>query len=526
MTQIKTRIPVGKVLLVVLAVALVSVLAVVLHGGLGQPSEPTSYTIADATGDWGYPSPYTHYSRGPGYIRMSFIFETLVWKDDSGFVPALARNWTYIEEENAYIFELRNDVTWHDGTRFTADDVVFTFNYTKDHPFQWVDSSLVELAEAIDEYTVKLYLSQLHAAFLQDVAGTQPILPEHIWRNVAEPEKFTDARAVIGTGPYTLADYSRDHGSYLYRAYDDYYLGKPSVDEIKFVKIAAEMIPAALKEGSVNAGAVPPEIVSELEETGLTVITAPYAWNAKLIINHRKEPLSAKEFRQALAYAINRTALLQITQRGHALAGSPGMMPPTSDWYYPDTPQYAYNPARARELLEGLNYTLQNGYFTKNGEGLEIELIAAADFEEVGRFVKDQLEAVGIKIEFSTLEAKTVDAKVEAWDFDLSIYGHGGLYEPSFLNKVITGESFNSARYHSNEVLNQLLRAQLTEMDAGKRKELVWQIQEIYAEDLPALTLYYPNWYWAHDGSVELFYTRDGIAIGIPLPLNRLAFVK
>jgi peptide/nickel transport system substrate-binding protein len=298
------------------------------------------------------------------------------------------------------------------------------------------------------------------------------------------------------------------------------------MDELKFVKISEAMIPSALEQGLVNAGDVPPEIISELEEAGLTILTAPYAWNAKLMINHQKEPLSSKQFRQALAYAINRTALVEITQMGHALAGSPGMIPPTSSWYNPNTPQYEYDPVRAKQLLEGLNYTLENGYFTKGGEELKLELIAEADFKEVGQFVKNQLEAVGIKIEFSTLEAKTVDARVEAWDFDLSIYGHGGLYEPSVLHTVIVEEGFNSARYHSNETLNQLLEAQLSEMDAGVRKELVWQIQEIYAEDLPALTLYYPNWYWAHDGSVPLYYTMDGIASGIPVPLNRMSFVK
>ena len=526
MPQLKTRMPFRKALLILLPLALVCCLLVIFYGGREQPSESISYTIADSTGDWGYPSPYTHYSRGPGYVRMSFIFETLVWKDDSSFVPALAKDWEYVEEENAYIFELRDDVTWHDGTNFTAGDVVFTFEYTKQHSYQWVDSSLVESAEAIDEYTVKLYLSQPYAPFFQSVAGTQPIIPKHIWQNVTEPENFTNEQAVIGTGPYTLADYSQEHGTYLYKAYSDYYLGKPAVDELKFVKINAAMIPSALEQGLVSAGGVPPEIISELEEAGLTIITAPYAWNAKLMINHQKEPLSSKQFRQALAYAINRTALVEITQRGHALAGSPGMVPPTSDWYYPGTPQYEYDPARAKQLLEGLNYTLENDYFTKDGEELELELIAAAEFEEVGQFVKDQLEAVGIKIDFSTLEAKTVDARVEAWDFDLSIYGHGGLYEPSILNKVIVGKGFNSARYDSNQTLNQLLEAQLSEMDAEERKELVWQIQEIYAEDLPALTLYYPNWYWAHDGSIDLFYTKDGIAIGIPIPLNRLAFVR
>jgi peptide/nickel transport system substrate-binding protein len=470
-----------------LLIPIVIVSLLILPSCTAGTPESSSYTIADSTGDWGYPSPYAHYSRGPGYTRMSFIFETLAWKDASGFVPQLAEEWEYAEEENAYIFKLRNDVTWHDGTQFTADDVVFTFNYTQQHPYQWVDSSIVKSAEAIDEYTVKLYLNKPYAPFFQDVAGSQPIMPRHIWEDIEEPEKFVAPEAVIGTGPYTLADYSKEHGTYLYKAYNDYYLGKPLVDEIKFVKISAEMIPAALKEGSASAGDVPPEVVSEMEKAGLAVITAPVAWNAKMMINHQKEPLSSKQFRQALAYAIDREALVQITQRGHAIAGSPGMMPPTSDWYNPDTPQYKY---------------------------------------EVGQFIKQQLEEAGIKIVFRTMEAKTVDARVGAWDFDLSIYGHGGLYEPSFLKRVIMDEDFNSARYTSNETLNQLLEAQLSEMDAEKREDLIFQIQEIYAEDLPALTLYYPKWYWAHDSTVSLFYTKDGLAFGVPIPLNRMSFVK
>jgi len=79
------------------------------------PSAVVTYTISDPTGDWGYPSPYLRYSRGPGHIRMSFIFDTLVWKDASGFIPALAEDWEYIEADNAYLFRLQHGVTWHDG---------------------------------------------------------------------------------------------------------------------------------------------------------------------------------------------------------------------------------------------------------------------------------------------------------------------------------------------------------------------------------------------------------------------------
>jgi len=460
---------------------------------------------------------------------MSFIFETLVWKDASDFIPQLAKEWEYVAEENAYIFKLRNDVTWHDGENFTAEDVIFTIDYVKAHPNPFVTligPSGIREAVVIDDYTVKLYLEQPYAPFLHDIAGTLAIIPKHIWEGIDDPKSLTGPEAVIGTGPYTLADYSKEHGTYLYKAYDDYYLGRPFVDELRFIKISAEMIPAALKEGSVSAGDIPPEVVSEMEKAGLTIITAPVAWNAKMIINHKQDPLSSKQFRQALAYAIDRETLVQITQRGHGIAGSPGMVPPTSDWYNPDTPQYEYDPAKTRGLLEELGYELEDGYFTKNDKVLELELLATAQFKEVGQFVKQQLEQLGIKIDFKTMEAKTVDAKVEAWDFDLSVYGHGGLYEPSILKRVIMDEGFNSARYTSNEELNQLIKAQLGEMNPEKRKDMVFQIQEVYAQDLPALTLYYPKWYWAHDGNVNLFYTKDGMASGIPIPLNRMAFVK
>jgi peptide/nickel transport system substrate-binding protein len=514
-----------KVIIILLAITLL-LLPACNNETAPASSQIDSYTIADSTGDWGYPSPYAHYSRGPGYIRMSFIFETLVWKNATEFVPQLAYERSYSEEENSYTFKLRQDVKWHDGADFTAEDVVFTYNYTEEHPYQWVDNGIVDSVQALDEHTVKLYLSQPYAPFFQDVAGAQPILPKHIWENVAVPEEFLTPEAVIGTGPYMLADYSKEHGTYLYKANDSYYLGQPAVKEVRFVKVAAEMTPAALKAGSVNAASIPAEVVDDINAAGLTVITSPPSWNGKLTINHQREPFSSKEFRQALAYAIDREALVQVVFRGNAVAGSPGMMPPTSVWYNPDTPQYQYDPDRAKQLIEGLGYNrLDNGYFARDGQLLKLSLIAAADYKDLGQFITQQLEQVGIDVDFQTLEAKTVDARVGAWDFDLSIYGHGGIFDPSILERTTLGEWFNSARYTADAELTRLLRAQLTEMDPAKRKDMVFQIQELYAEDLPALTLYYPKWYWAHDGSLPLYYTMDGVSIGIPLPLNRMCFV-
>jgi peptide/nickel transport system substrate-binding protein len=500
-------------------------------GGCSSPT-PTeiTYTIADPTGDWGYPSPYLRYSRGPGYIRGSLCFDTLVWKDADGFVPALARDWEYIEEENAYIFYLRDDVTWHDGEMFTAEDVAFTVEYMKTHPDPFVTiigPTGVNSTEIIATYTIKMYLEQPYAPFINDVAGVLQILPQHIWQDVDDPSSFTGPEAVIGTGPYQLGDYNKELGTYLYEAYDDYYLGEPAVDRIIFDKVSEEMAAAALEQGSVDAATIQPELVEDMKEAGFTVLCSDHGWNAKLMINYQKEPFSNVDFRRALAYAIDRDALVEITQRGYGVAGSPGMMPPDSSWYNPDMDDmYLYNPAYAIELLEGLGYTYAGGVMMESGDQLKVSLMTAASFDEVGQFIKDALEDIGIAVDFQIMEGSTVDTKVQAWDFDLSIYGHGGLYEPSVLGWVITGNSFNSARYTSNESLNQLLDDQLHEMDATKRLDIVQQIQQIYADEVPALTLYYPDSYWAHDGHVDMFYTSGGVASGIPIAINKLAFME
>jgi peptide/nickel transport system substrate-binding protein len=520
----KVKALISKAAAIILAASLLLLPACDAQGGTSD-YKIASYTIADSTGDWGYPSPYAHYSRGPGYVRMQFIFETLVWKDEDEFVPQLATEWQYNESDNSYTFELREDVKWHDGTAFTADDVVFTFNYVKEHPYQWVDNSIVESVEALDTYTVKLYLSQPYAPFFQDVAGSQPILPKHIWEDVTEPGQFQQAEAAIGTGPYKLADYNKEQGTYLYTANDDYYLGTPLAGEIKFVKISAEMTMAALEDGTVNAAAVTAEMTEGLQAQDFTIIEAPVSWNAKLTINHRIEPYSSKEFRQTLAYAIDREALVDIVLRGEAVPGSPGIVPPTSVWYNPDTPQFEYNTAKAIELLGGLGYQLVDGVMTKDGEPLVLNMIGAVDYKDLGQFIVQQLALIGIQVDFQTMEGKTVDSKVEAWDFELSLYGHGGLYEPSFLINCITGEGFNSARYHEDAELTGLLEQELAEMDTAARESLVMQIQALYAEDMPAITLYYPKSYWAHDGSLDLSFTMDGISIGVPIPLNRMCFV-
>jgi len=502
-----------------LALALLALLAIGPAGVAGY--EVAEYTIADATGDWGFPSPYAHYSRGPGYVRMSFIFDTLVWKDDEGYLPALAEGWEYLEAENAYSFELQEGVTWHDGEPFTAEDVVFTVEYIQDHPYQWVDSSIIESAEAGGDYTVKLYLTEPYAPFMDLVACTLPILPQHIWEGVSDPEGARDDEALVGTGPFRLADYNKAQGTYLFEAYDGYYMGAPKVGRILFVKISDQTAPAALRQGSAAAASVPPEAVSSLEGAGLEIIEGAFDWNAKLMINHQKEPFSDPKFRRALAHAIDREALVEIVLRGEGLAGSPGMVPPDSDWYNPAVEAYEYDPELARGMIEDLGHS-----------GTEVEVLVAErgivgwPGSRAAELIEEQLEEAGLEVTLRSLDGATLDTLVMAWDFDLALLGHGGLgADPDYLRRMTLDETLNSVRYREDDRLTALLEDQRTETAGDDRAEMIAEAQVLYAEALPALTLYYPRWYWAHNGEVALYFTRGGISIGVPIPLNKMAFL-
>lgn len=478
------------------------------------------YTVADTTGDWGYPSPYAHYSRGPGYTRMSFLFDTLVWKDDAGYVPALAERWE-MEGDDVYIFHLRDGVTWHDGEPFNADDVVFTVEYTKDHPYQWVDSAIIERAEALDDLTVKLTLSAPYAPFLDQVGGTLPILPEHIWSEVDDPVNYREQDALVGTGPYTLKveDYNMAQGTYRYVAYDGYYLGSPKVEELLFVKISAPNAAAELLQGRVNMASIEPEMIGQLEGSFEILSVPAHWWNYKLMINHQKEPLSDKRFRQALAYAIDREKLVEIAGRGYGLAGSPGFIPSDNDWYNPEMDDYyPHDPAEAEELLADMGY---------DGRKIEV-LIKGGDTtaERIGELIEADLLAVGINVDLRTMESKAVDSKVGEWDFDLAVSGHGGVIgDPNFLAGNTLDDDFNSARYRDNPELTALLEEQVKETDEDSRREMIDEAQVLYAEDVPALTLFYTESFVAHDGQVDLYYTHNGMALGIPIALNKLSFV-
>lgn len=497
-------------------------------------SEPAVFTIADTAGDWGFPSPFLHYQRGPGYIRMSLLFDTLAWKDEKGFVPALAERWEISGDGLTYRFMLRQNVKWHDGKPFTPEDVVFTFNYLKQQGYPWSPISMVNRVEVGGEREVRIVLAKPYAPFLDNIAATIPILPKHIWQDVKDPRQFNKPEALIGTGPYQLTDYNREQGSYRYTAFAGYYGGKPKFSELRFVKMSPETAVAGLRQKQVDMIQAPPDMVEKLKQEGFSVAVGKYDWVAKLLINHRKAPFDNADFRQALALAIDRTALVEVTLRGHGKAGNPGLLAQDNPWYN-SAPTLPHDLAKSAALLKKIGYNRSGAYWEKDGSVLTVEMLVSpggigvpgSPQERQGEFIKAQLEKAGIKVVMRALDAKTIDSRAAEWNFDLALTGHGGIGgDPQVLARMITGDSFLSARWTSNQELTQLLSAQTTALEPEKRKQLIFRVQELYAADMPAIPLYYPTWYYAHNNRAAVYFTFQGVANGVPQPFNKLQFIN
>ncbi len=493
-----------------------------------QQGEGQTYIIGDNQGDWGYPTPFLAYSRGPGYVRSSYLFDTLVWKDDQGFVPALAEEWEYHNEDFSYTFRLREDVKWHDGSSFSAEDVVFSYQYLKEQPYHWADLSSVEEVSKQGENIVKIRLKEPDAAFLNNVAGVVHIIPKHIWESVEDPAEFSDPEAVIGTGPYKLQDYQREKGYYRYSAFEDYYAGTPVFKELLMVKVSDAQM--AIQRGDVNFMQVQPEAVSQLEERDLLLISGNHDWNLKLMFNHQEEPFSQEEFRHALAHAIDLENLVERALRGHGLPGSPGLISPDSYWFNSELPDYSYDPGKAEKIFRDLGYEKKDStLYGPEEEELSFELIVYEDYAREAEILKGFLEQAGIKTVVRSMEQSVVDTRVQNWDFDLAINGHGGVGgDPAGVPRFMVGQErpHINARYNEDPVLKEKAKAQRREEDEEKRMQLVYEMQKSFAEALPATTLYYPTWYYAHDGKVDWFFTHDGIGAGTPIPLNKLALLE
>ena len=353
-------------------------------------------------GDFGFPSVYTISPKGQGYMTLSYIFDTLMWKDESGLIPYLAEDYSVSEDGLTYTFQLRKGVSFTDGTPFTAEDVKFTFDYMKEHPYKWVSVSMVEEASVVDEHTVEIKLNKTYNPFLSDVAGSLPILPKHIWENVTEPETFTEPEAAISTGPFILENYDSAAGTYTLKANEDYFYGDVQIDKLVIANVSGGDSKEALLSGEIAAA---PNIsykaaMSLKDSPEYTVLEGPGLSVTRLYFNFDEEAMAVKEIRQAMYHAVNLDEIVEKAYGGAGYPGSAGHVQPGTPWYNPDVRQYAYDVETAKKMLSEAGAADSNGdgILEYNGEEMSYTLTFTENDEKLAELLVSYMKAVGIEL--------------------------------------------------------------------------------------------------------------------------------
>ncbi len=438
-------------------------------------------------GDWGYPSPYTHYSRGPGSYKMRLIFDSMLERGEEDLIPWLAESWDIDESGTDYTFHIREGVKWQDGEDMTTEDIKFSFEYYKKHApvsdgLALVQNDYIKEINIIDDYTINFTVDSPNATLLEKF-GSARILPKHIWENVDDPTKFDTPEAVIGCGPYKLTEYNKEQGAYEFQAFEDYWGYKPAAEKIRFIPVSDEIL--AFENGDIDIVEVTPEILDKYEnDAQYKVIENPAFWGYKIILNMESRPeFKDKDLRQAMAYSIDQDELIEKVARGAGKKASPGYLPLEHSMYNSNVKKYDFDLEKAKGLLKGKEY--------------EISLLTGNSNTEVriGELIKLNFEKIGIKLNITSVDTKSRDAAIKSGDYELVLNGHGGWGNDADILRERYNSEFRETPAYVNEQIDKLSNDQLRATDLEKRKEIIFELQEVIAEEIPIITIYNTSGY-------------------------------
>lgn len=502
--------------------------------------------------DVNFPSPFS-YGGGVGYVQASYVYDTLLWKDAGGdYRPWLASDYQRSDDGTRYTFQLREGVTWSDGEPFTADDVVFTFDYLDAHRDQVAPTvislpaaGVVKQVSALDPLTVEFRLASPDWTFEQFTgAGAVLIMPQHVWEPIKDPGQQSDTALLVGTGPYTLESMEVGTGAYLYTAREDYFLGSPHVTRIEH-RPAEDALTALLAGELDQAGGVgpgtglrPQALQPFTDHDEFTVLDAPDGQIVTALYFNLAEggALADATFRQACAKAIDRQALVQNLFEGKGVAGNPGLIPPGHP-LHTEVEQYAFDRAEAERMLDEAGYRrpAADGPRTDpDGAELAFELLVsqAQQMPPVELVVAD-LAAIGVQATVVSVDLATFGQRRNAGKTELSVTTFGGTAtdeQPDGLGKVYasTARALQRAQGYANDEVDSLLTKQRRILDPAKRTRIASRIQQLVAEDLPVIPLFYPPLTTiVRDAALQgCYYTTGGVGGLVPSINNKALFIS
>lgn len=433
-----------------------------------------------------------------GGILRSHVYDTLVWNDENlAPQPALATSWEAADDQLSWTFQLREGVTFHHGTPFTALDVVHNFERILGEDFgspAQTAFSFVNGAEAVDDYTVKITLGSPNVDFpllLGDPINTFFIAPhDRTWEELAVQPS--------GTGPFQLTEYLPGESATLTRNDSYWQEGSPYLDGLQFLYMpeAATQV-AALTSGTIDLiWQLTTDSVDALAgASGVVVEEVPGGGYQPIVMRLDQEPFTDVRVRQAFKYATNREGMVGVVLRGRGVLGNDQPLPPGHP-FAADLSPYPYDPEKAKALLaeagypDGLDVTL---YTADLRPGMVASAVA---FQEMAK-------ESGINVQIEQVPGSSYWS--EHWMQSALTVSNWGLF-PS-------ADTILSLAYYSTGVWNEsglqnaeldgLIEAGRAETDPAKRQEIYTQIQQIIQEEGGTIVPYFSPQFYARRSNVH-----------------------
>ncbi|KXF75374.1 peptide ABC transporter substrate-binding protein [Paramesorhizobium deserti] len=417
--------------------------------------------------------------------------------------PSLAESWDVSEDGKTYTFKLRSGVTFHDGSPFNAEAVKFNFDRMLDEKHPYHDTgpfplafffSSVEKVTALDDLTVEFKLSEPYAPFLSNLAYPTGLI---VSPAAVEQHGKDFGRHPSGTGAFKFEEWQANSRVVVTRN-EDYWDGAPPLEAIIYRPItdANTRIAEMLSGGLDVMVEVPPDSLQQFRDDPAFTVheqIGPHLWF--LILNTKEGPFADKKIRQAVNHAVNKKVLVENVLQGTAEVAA-GPTPPAFAWAYnEDIEPYAYDPDRAKQLLEEAGYDGKEltFYVTEGGSGM-------LDPVAMGTAIQADLKAVGMPTKIETYEWNTFLGKVNP-----GLEGKADMAEMAWMTNdpdtlpflTLRTEAFPdkggfNSGYYSNEKVDELLSQARAANSQEKRAELYKEMQTIVHEDAP--WLFVANW--------------------------------
>ena len=437
-----------------------------------------------------------------------FVFDSLIERDNATleFKPKMAKSWEVSDDQLTYTFHLRDDIKWHDGKPFTADDVLYTFQKIMDEkvdaPHMRVYYKDVKTVEKLDDYTVRFTYALPYFKALEFVGGI-PIIPKHVFDDGKDFNSHPAGRAPIGNGPYKFVKW--DTGSQIVLERDENYWDKSKFPDIR--RIVFRIIPddivafQRLKKGDLDMDSLnPKQWVKQSNTPAFEKLFAKHEYYTPAYRyvgwNLRRPYFQDRKVREALARLINREGILKNLEYGL------GKLTTGPFWifgyeYDKSLPQIPFDPAGAKKLLDEAGWIDHDGDGIRDKDGVKFSfkflLPSGAEFyQNLATIMKKDFAEAGIEVEIQTMEwavfvqnlnSRNFDAVSLAWSFGLD----QDPYQVWHSSQAEKGSNF--VGFQNGEADKIMEEARQT-FDKEKRRELYHRLHRIIYEEQPYAFLY------------------------------------